>query len=765
MKPHWLLVTAALGALAQAPDRAPRAEEWGYRPAEGSVVAVNPPALTWVSDGNQYKFAVQWSQRADFAGAATVENVPWSVYTHHRALAAGVWYWRYRSVDAQAQASPWSRARSFTVPATAAEFPAPTDAEIRARIPSGHPRLFVTARDLPRLREWARGGGAETYRRLMARADELLNAEPTPEPTVMGDAGNPETRNFWWPNRVQTLKACQEAEALAFAYLLTGEAKYGSAARRWVLHLAAWNPDGPTNWRLNDEAAMPILHRLARAYDWAYAALSEAERAQVRAVLLRRAEDTWRAGQTGQGGGHLNRPYNSHGNRSWHKLAENAIATYGDTPRAAEFLRFAVDKFFAAYPVWSDDDGGWHEGLSYWAGYMVKTTWWFDVARTALAIDGFKKPFFANFGDYALYTAPPGSAELGFGDLSNRQPSPSWAFVHYFAAGARNPYWEWWAREWGIRMEHDEPVMAFLWSSMTPVEPRAPVGLPVSKLFRGIGVAVLNTTLLNARDNVQVRFKASPFGRQSHGHDPHNSFTLNAYGETLITNNVYRDLYGSPFHRDWVWTTRAQNALLVDGAGQKPRSADLGGNIVKFETRNGVDYVAGDATASYEGRLRRYLRHVVFLKPGVVVVADEVEAPRPAEFQLMLHASAPFVVDEAGQRLTLTRERAGVVVDYHAAAPLRLRQWTGYEPEPDWKYLNDPSKTRIPPQWHVEAATPGQSARVVLLTVLRPYRKGAEPAAVRVAPSGEGWVVEALGKRVVIGGGAEFVSLAPLAGR
>jgi hypothetical protein len=477
--------------------------------------------------------------------------------------------------------------------------------------------------------------------------------------------------------------------------------------------------------------------------------------------MLRRAEDCWRAGQTGQGGGHLNRPYNSHGNRSWHKLAETAIALYGNEPKAVEYLRFAVDKFFAAYPVWSDDDGGWHEGLSYWAGYMVKTTWWFDVARVALGIDGFKKPFFANFGDYALYTAPPGSPDAGIGDLSQRLPSASWAFVHYFAAGARNPYWAWWAREWGIRMEHDEPVMAFLWSSMKPVEPEAPAAMPASKVFRGIGVAVLNTTLLHARDNVQVRFKSSPFGRQSHGHEPHNSFTLAAYGDALIQNNVYRDLYGSPFHKDWVWTTRAQNALLVDGNGQKPHSADLAGAIVKFESRDGVDYVAGEAAAAYEGKLRRYLRHIVFLKPGVVVVADEVEAAQPAHFQIMLHAPAAFTVDEAGQRLRLERAKAGLAAEYYAAAPLKLKQWTGYEPEPDWKYLNDPAKTRIPPQWHVEAATAQKQAAAVLLTVLRPYRKGAAPAEARVSKAGRGWVVEAAGKRVRIGGEKEFVTVEP----
>ena len=52
-----------------------------------------------------------------------------------------------------------------------------------------------------------------------------------------------------------------------------------------------------------------------------------------------------------------------------------------------------------------------------------------------------------------------------------------------------------------------------------------------------------------------------PFGSQSHGHNPQNSFQLNAYGEALFVANGYRDLHGSKFHYQWVHSTRAQNAM------------------------------------------------------------------------------------------------------------------------------------------------------------------------------------------------------------
>jgi hypothetical protein len=721
-------LTLAAVLAAETPDREPLADEWGYRPADGATTPVNPPALSWVHEKTAKSYEVQWADNAAFERAVTARDLPWTVYTHSSPLKPGTWHWRYRIARSDGTMSPWSRARRFVVPQDAAEFPQPTMDQLRSRIPAGHPRLFIRAGDLARLREWARGGGAESYRRLIERADALLGAEPTPEPATLGLLSDPATKQFWWSNRVQTIRAAQEVEILSFVWRMTGEKKYGDAARRFLLKLAAWNLEGPTNFKINCEAAKPMLHRLARGYDWAYDTLSDDERRRLRAVLLRRANDAWVSGEVRQGVGHLNQPYNSHGNRTWHKLGENAVATFGETPESEMFLRYAVTKFFAAYPVWSDDDGGWHEGLSYFAGYMSKAAWWMDFAQSALGIDGFKKPFFAHFGDYALYSAPPGTPDLGFGDLASGRPGRGWSFMHYFVRRTGNPYWAWWLEAWKIPAEPDEPVLDFLWGATAPVAPQPPSGLPPSKVFRGTGIAVLNDNLLDAAGNVQFRFKSSPMGRWSHGHDPHNSFTLNAYGQALLVNNVYRDLYGSPFHAKWVWSTRSQNAVLVNGEGQKPRSADLGGRIVRWEFKDGLDYVVGDAAESYQGKLKRFLRHVVFVKPDVIVIADELEAPAPSIFQWMLHAHQPFEVDEPGQRLTTNRNTAGVVVDYAAASPLKMRQWTGYDPEPDWEYLKSVKSSGIPPKWHVEASSVEPAARAFTLTVLRPYREGQAPA-------------------------------------
>lgn len=759
MRPFVLIFLPVL-ALAQQPDRAPLADEWGYRPAEGETVAVNPPSLSWVHEKDAVTYTVQWAANPQFKNATEANSIPWSVYTHHKTLAPGTYHWRYRIHSAKG-ASPWSRTRRFTIPASATEFPQPTLAELKTRIGTEHPRLFVSAKELPRLRAYAAGDGKAAFTALLQRADQLTAAKPTPEPTVRGDSRNPETRDHWWSNRVQTLKALNEAEVLTFAWLMTQDKKYAPAAREFTLKLAAWDPDGPTQFALNCEAAKPMLHRLARAYDWAYPLFSEEERARIRRVMERRAHDAWISGEVREGVGHLNQPYGSHANRTWHKLAENAVATIGETPSADRLLQYAVTKFYAAYPVWSDEDGGWHEGLSYFAGYMSKVTWWMHLASQALGIDGFRKPFFQHFADYAMYSAPPGTPDLGFGDLSSGQPNRGWAFMQFFIAHTKNPQWAWWAKAWDLPEDVDEPVLSFLWSSMGHVAPQKPT-LPPSKLFRGTGVAILNTTLESAADNVQVRFKSSPMGRWSHGHDAHNSFTLSAYGEALLVNNVYRDIYGSPFHKEWVWTTRAQNAVLVNHTGQKEHSADLGGRIIKADFQDGLDYVVGDATASYQGKLERALRHIVFVKPDVVLIGDELAAPTASTYQFVLHGQQPFQLDEAHRRLVLDREKAGVVIDYVTQAALEFRQWTGYTPAPDKQYLDSISRPMIPPQWHVEASTREGAINNLTFTALRPYRKGTKPpdTAIQTARGEEGLemtITGASGVPVSIKPGREFI--------
>ena len=694
-------------------DRTPGNMEYGYRPREGEVCHVTPPPFTWVRQRRAKTYEVQVTPSDDFEGprVTTFRGIVYNVYTPTATLKPGEYRWRFRYVAADGESSEWSRARAFRIDGEAKAFPFITPEQCRERIPKRHPRLMLRPEDVPKLRKRIERDEqlARVFDGVRKQADKLLDAELIPEPTIMASAHNPRNREHWWPNRVTTVKALNNACTLAFAYLMTDEAGYGRAARRWILHMADWNPNGVTNHVLNDEAAMPFLYLLSRAYDWAYEALSEEDRAKVRRVMKIR---TRTAHAVLRGLRLLNSPFESHNNRLWHWVGESAICFYDELEQAPEWLDYALNYGFAIYPVWGGLDGGWHEGANYWNSYVYRSLYWMDVARTALQFEPLTKPYYDHVGDFALYVVPPNAPVGGFGDLSHYPPGRGWRYtIEYFARRKRNAYWQWWAEQKGG--DHEGGIYGLLrLASGESMRARPPKRLPTSKVFRGIGVAALHNTLLDAREDVAFLFKSSPYGGQSHGHNPQNSFILCAYGDELLSACVYRDEHGGKWHRTWAWSTHAHNAMLVDRKGQPKNSPAPLGKIVAFKTTRRADYLAGDAARAYAG-VRRYVRHVLFAKPETLVILDDVQTDRPATFQWMLHGLTEFDVDEKNATARLQRKNAGVHVAYLSALPLTFRQTSGYEPEPTRKF---------PTQWHLEAGTTEKRDRMLMLTVLCPHR-------------------------------------------
>jgi hypothetical protein len=276
--------------------------------------------------------------------------------------------------------------------------------------------------------------------------------------------------------------------------------------------------------------------------------------------------------------------------------------------------------------------------------------------------------------------------------------------------------------------------LGFLYAASLPPKPEAkpPTDLPQSKVFHGIGVASLHSTLSDAKDDVHFLFKSSPFGSQSHGHNPQNTFQLNAYGEPLIVACTYRDLHGSKFHYQWVHSTVAQNGVLVNGEGQIKHTVSPHGQIVDEKLTEKWDYVAGEAPETYAGKLTRFRRSVLFSKPDVLVIYDDLEAVEPSTFQFMLHALKAFTVDEKGGGASVELPKAGVDVRYLSPQPISFRQWDGYDPKPTKEFPN---------QWHLEAGTKEKAKTLGMLTVLVPYRAGQ-----RVA-----WTVERVDSESAVG--------------
>ncbi|HUT35027.1 MAG TPA: DUF4962 domain-containing protein [Planctomycetota bacterium] len=729
----------ALGAFAEdlAVDDTPGGPgEWGFRPIEGQPCPVNPPGFVWRPQKGAASYELECARDAAFREPAyRAGAIRFNAHCPPKPLDKGQWHWRFRYANRTGAVSPWSKARAFTIADDAVEFPMPSREDLLARIPKVHPRLFVRPEQLPGLRELAQGNLEKHYAHLVAECEKLLkNPPPTKEPPKY-PAGTQrlgeEWRTIWWGNRVYTINVLNGAATLAFTRLLGGKEEYGQLAKRLLLAAAEWEPKGSTGYRYNDEAGMPYNYYFSRTYSFVNDLLTDAEKAKCRQVMAVRGTEMY----DHLAPRHIWQPYGSHSNRAWHFLGEVGIAFLDEIPEAAEWVWFAMNVFYNAYPVWCDADGGWHEGASYWASYIGRFTWWADVMRVAMNIDAYKKPYFSQIGYYPLYLQPPGTPGGGFGDLAAERNSRSAIPVMTTSASqAQNPYWQWYVDVQGGGQE-ERGYIGFIRGALPKVEPKPPTDLPTSRCFRGTGLAVLNTTLLDAKDNVEVIFKSSPFGTQSHGYDAQNAFLLYAFGERLLVSTGRRDIHGSAHHTNWMWETKSTNSITVNGQGQNKHSSASVGKILACHTSEAFDFVSGEASRAYGDRLKRFTRSILFVKPELIVIYDRLEAPKPSTFEWWLHAPTKPEVTGQGD-IRVVNGKAACRVAFLAPADLKLSLTDKFDPPP---------RARVKlSEWHLTAATLVPALRAGFLTLIRPHKTGSEPVATtRLQQLEDGYDLEA----------------------
>jgi len=684
---------------------------WGLRPEAGSTVECSPPSFTWPSQWGMGDWELQvfkqeqMDENQEQLGSPVYQKkgLRFTVHRPSTALPPGDYLWRYRGTKLE-KVRDWSAWRKFTVPQNVAfTWAMPPEKELLARIPQQHPRLFLRPEDLPRLRKKFVTEKDPHFANLVKKCDQMLKGPPKvtePEKYPPGcKSGSELWRKIWWGNRTKTQQTLAPAAMLGFVYQITGEKEYGELAKKILLAAAEWDPHGATGYRYNDEAGMPFVYYFARTYTNVHDLLTTAERQKCCEVAKARGGEMYKHLFPR----HLDSPYASHSNRAWHFLGELGVAFYGEIPEAENWTLLALNVFYNVYPVWSDNDGGWHEGYGYWRSYLGRFFWWADVMRATFRVNAFENPYFSRIGYYPIYLMPPGKVGGGFGDRNAFQTSASCReLMSLCAAQSGNGHWQGYVEALGGPIFPSDYTGLLRRAELPPVQAKPLTDLPTSRLFRGTGQAYLNTSLTDAKNSVQVVFKSSPFGTQSHGYEANNSFLLWAYGQRLLIRSGYRDGYGSAHHSGWMWSTRSTNSVRPAGIDQHKRSHKAKGKIFLFTTGEELDVVAGDAADAYATPLQRADRYLFLVKPeGVVLVVDRLASEKKQPFEYWLHSLKKMEVDEATSLVTVTAGRdAGEVqcpILFLTPSKLAFTQTNEYDPNPVARV-----KLR---EWHLNATS------------------------------------------------------------
>jgi hypothetical protein len=185
-----------------------------------------------------------------------------------------------------------------------------------------------------------------------------------------------------------------------------------------------------------------------------------------------------------------------------------------------------------------------------------------------------------------------------------------------------------------------------------------------------------------------------------------------------IPSGYYGPSYGKPHHARWTRATKANNCILVNGEGQKIRSAEATGKIIDFKDSVGYTYVAGDAAPAYMGRLNKWIRHILFLRPGLFLLLDEIEAPKSSRYQWLLHAFEKMEI--RGSRVTSRRRGATLNVTLACSLGLKLSQTDQFDTPYNYGIPEKYHKEKAN-HWHVTAETVKSSQKTRIAAVMAVY--------------------------------------------
>ena len=256
----------------------------------------------------------------------------------------------------------------------------------------GHPRLYFNSEELVQLRKLrSEPGHAEIWKNLAESADWCLTKTPRTQ-WIAPVSPDPIYENLY--DRFYGIMGdLAITEHLSFAYALSGKKEYGEAARQWVLascrtwqHEADNAVDGGKAY-----AVTRLLKGVAVGYDIVYDRFSEAERKEVRDMLVRISrlyfKNYFQMPAYAGSGFHTH-----HAVCEWGSFGVVALTLLGDEPEAQVWLDATVKKFEEhLLPTGLAPDGAQVEGGSFWASTMHYRLFFMDALRHVTGRDLFKK--------------------------------------------------------------------------------------------------------------------------------------------------------------------------------------------------------------------------------------------------------------------------------------------------------------------------------------------------------------------------------------
>lgn len=681
------------------------------RPLDGAEVKITPPGFAWMPAKGASTYRIEIHKKD---GGLVYNKIIGKDPGHlpDVVLEPGKYCWDVVALDGDGNDAGQRGEWKFSIAKDVQELPWVNPEELLSKIPMEHSRLLYLRSELPRIRATLGTTRKRSWKACLHAAERALNTDVPKYPTYHLTEDTKKCR-LEYTEYFRYIRGYIDGKLmnLALAFLMTEDAKYANAAKRILLEIAQWPTDDAdvtsVSAKWGDEPGLSYSKCAHIAYDWLYHALDDNEKKLVFKMCEDRAWQTYRRLKRSD---YLTYPGGSHEGRLIAYLSDMSIVMAGESEGPKTWLDYSLKALTTFYPHWGGNEGGWAEGTPYGLWYNEFYIPAFEGLRQTTGFDLWKRPFFNNvryfffyctavrgeirpFGDSAENGGPGVKGGSGYADLM-------WHHAHRF----NDPHVGWWVNQiqgWN----GGSGKTSLLFEDDPPSEP--PVGIPNSRVFRGVGWAGLHSDLASPDADTCMIFKSSPYGSVSHSHADQNAFAIMKGGQALaIPSGYYGPSYGQEHHAEWTRSTKANNCVLVNGEGQVIRNAKANGRIVNFEDRKGLTYLLGDSAPAYMGKLTKCDRHILFLRPGLFLMLDDIAAQDNTMYQWMLHA---FEKMEIGNDSVISR-RGGATLDVRLSCPLGLTvKQTDKFDTPYNAGIPEKFQKDRPNHWHVTAETKGKA--------------------------------------------------------
>lgn len=523
----------------------------------------------------------------------------------------------------------------------------------------------------------------------------------------------------------------------AFAYPLTGDERHAARALEGLEIIrnepCAWNFIEHNEMYPQDTADLmtaEITKSCANTVSWLWPLLADGQRAEYLAMIAERG------GQAIYSGAMAGCWWGNALNSNWTAVLNSGLAfaalaqklgtdpnfqraatdretpggKLGSVPSFNDWLAFARARTLEMLDLAAEEGAG-VEGTGYWLYCFGSLQDLVEALRNVTGENLYEHRFWQVCSRFLPYLAlPDWSAWVNYADTGYQGLGGS-VFFHGVASRTGDPLAQWYGNE--LLRREGQPS----WKNLVyfdPEVPEQPVAQePTCRFFKSIHLASFRS---DWSDDATYLFFKGGSNAWSHTHLDLNSFFLTSRGERLATEPGPEHYSLAYWHSiQPVVSTSHHNCIVVDGAHQRvpaqyamsydlEEAGDCYSRLSDHVSTDWLEMIRGDAGSAYGDQLARAWRDVIYLKPEVFVIFDDLighEVRCQRNFEWLLHSECELhdvEGDHVGRTIEARGEKASLFIQ-----PLFPDRWehkfiTGRDiPYAEHKPLHAVS---IRPYWH-----------------------------------------------------------------